>query len=300
MKARDFVELARPWQWTKNGLLFAGLIFSQNLIHPAFFMRSLAAFVIFCAASSAIYMLNDICDLDRDRLHPVKRSRPLPAGRVGRGEVLVVMGILMALVLVVSWFLGRPFFVSVLAFLTINASYSFLFRSVVVLDAMLIAISFVVRAVAGVMVLRPVQGDIELSPWLLVCTLFLALFLALGKRRHELGLLETGAAGHRAPLGQYSRAFLDQMLSIVSAATLIAYAIYTIAPATVSKFQSPALVITIPFVVYGVFRYLYLIQERNEGGNPSQSLYRDRALLLTIASWLLVVVLVLYHTRRVA
>ena len=298
MKARDLVDLARPWQWSKNGLLFAGLIFSRNLIHPAFFMRSLAAFFIFCAASSAIYMLNDLCDLERDRLHPVKRSRPLPAGRIGRGEVLAVVVMLMALVLIVSWFLGPLFFASVLAFLIVNASYSFFFRSVVVLDAMLIAISFVIRGVAGVMVLRPVQADIELSPWLLVCTLFLALFLALGKRRHELSLLEADAAGHRASLGQYSRAFLDQMLSIVSAATLIGYAIYTIAPATVSKFQSPALVITIPFVAYGIFRYLYLIQVRNEGGNPSQALFRDRALLLTIAIWLLVVVLVLYHSGQ--
>jgi 4-hydroxybenzoate polyprenyltransferase len=297
LTVRDLVQLARPWQWSKNGILFAGLIFSRNLIHPSFFLRSAAAFVLFCLASSAIYMLNDACDMERDRLHPVKRLRPLPAGRVTRRQVLGVTGVLLVISLIGAWFLGRQFFFSMLAFLAVNASYSFFFRNIVVLDAMLIAISFVVRAVAGVLVLRPVEAGIELSPWLLVCTLFLALFLALGKRRHELGLLETHAAGHRASLGHYSLSLLDQMISVVSAATLIAYAIYTIDPATISKFQSQNLVITIPFVAYGIFRYLFLIQERNEGGNPSRVLYRDGPLLATMASWILVVVFVLYKAR---
>ena len=297
MTLRDLVQLARPWQWSKNGILFAGLIFSRNLTHPSFFMRSAAAFLLFCIASSAIYMLNDACDMERDRLHPMKRTRPLPSGRVSRGQVLAVTGVLLLVAVVGAWFLGRPFFLSMLAFLAVNASYSFFFRNIVVLDAMLIAVSFVIRAVAGVMVLRPVEESIELSPWLLVCTLFLALFLALGKRRHELGLLETHAAGHRASLGDYSRSLLDQMISVVSAATLIAYAIYTIDPATITKFGSRNLVITIPFVAYGIFRYLFLIQERNEGGNPSRALYRDGPLLATIASWLVVVVLVLYKAR---
>ena len=297
MRLRDLVQLARPWQWSKNGILFAGLIFSRNLVHPSFFLRSLAGFLLFCIASSAIYMLNDACDMERDRLHPVKRSRPLPAGRVSRTQVLAITSVLLVVALAGSWMLGRPFFLSMLAFLAVNASYSFFFRSIVVLDAMLIAISFVIRAVAGVMVLRPVEAGIELSPWLLVCTLFLALFLALGKRRHELGLLEAHAAEHRASLGAYSRSLLDQLITVVSAATLIAYAIYTIDPATISKFQSRNLVVTIPFVAYGIFRYLYLIQERNEGGNPSRALYRDGPLLATIASWLLVVVLILYKAR---
>lgn len=297
MRLRDLVQLARPWQWSKNGILFAGLIFSRNLVHPSFFLRSFAAFLLFCVASSAIYMLNDACDMERDRLHPVKRSRPLPAGRVSRPQVLAITSVLLVIAVAGSWMLGRQFFLSMLAFLAVNASYSFFFRSIVVLDAMLIAISFVIRAVAGVMVLRPVEAGIELSPWLLVCTLFLALFLALGKRRHELGLLEAHAAEHRASLGAYSRSLLDQLITVVSAATLIAYAIYTIDPATISKFQSRNLVVTIPFVAYGIFRYLYLIQERNEGGNPSRALYRDGPLLATIASWLLVVVLVLYKAR---
>jgi len=297
LRLRDLVQLARPWQWSKNGILFAGLIFSRNLVHPSFFLRSFAAFLLFCVASSAIYMLNDACDMERDRLHPVKRSRPLPAGRVSRPQVLAITSVLLVIAAAGSWLLGRPFFLSMLAFLAVNASYSFFFRNIVVLDAMLIAISFVIRAVAGVMVLRPVEAGIELSPWLLVCTLFLALFLALGKRRHELGLLEAHAAEHRASLGAYSRSLLDQLITVVSAATLIAYAIYTIDPATISKFQSRNLVVTIPFVAYGIFRYLYLIQERNEGGNPSRALYRDGPLLATIASWLLVVVLILYKAR---
>lgn len=297
MKVRDLVQIARPWQWSKNGILFAGLIFSQHLHETTFLLRSLAAFAVFCLASSAIYVLNDLCDLSRDRLHPRKCLRPLPSGRVSRSQAgTFTLGLLLAAI-AGGYALGMPFFTTMGAFILVNVAYSIRLRSVVILDVMLIAISFVLRAVAGVMVLRPIEAGIELSPWLLVCTLFLALFLALGKRRHELGLLEETAAQHRASLGEYSQAFLDQMMGVVSAATLIAYAIYTIAPATVSKFHSPALVVTIPFVAYGIFRYLFLIQARNEGGSPSRVLYRDMPLLTTILAWLAVVVGVLYASR---
>lgn len=297
MRLRELVELARPWQWSKNGILFAGLIFSRHLLDSGHVLRAAAAFAVFCLASSAIYVLNDLCDLERDRLHPAKRGRPLPSGRVTRRGAGTLALVLLAASAVSAWVLGGPFFASFGAFVFVNSAYSVWFRSVVLLDVMLIAISFVIRAVAGVMVLRPVEAGIELSPWLLVCTLFLALFLALGKRRHELSLLEDQAAEHRASLGEYSRGFLDQMIAIVSAATLIAYAIYTIAPGTVSKFHSPALVVTIPFVAYGIFRYLFLIQARDEGGNPSRILVRDGPLLGTILAWLIAVVVVLYASR---
>lgn len=297
MKARDLVQLARPWQWSKNGILFAGLIFSRHLLEPSYLLRSLAAFAVFCLASSAIYVLNDLCDLSRDRLHPRKRERPLPSGRVSRNQAGTLTVVLLLAAIAGGFTLGTPFFTSLGAFVLVNAAYSMKLRSVVILDVMLIAVSFVLRAVAGVMVLRPVEATIELSPWLLVCTLFLALFLALGKRRHELTLLEEHATQHRASLGDYSMALLDQMMGVVSAATLIAYAIYTIAPATVSKFHSPALVATLPFVAYGIFRYLFLIQARDEGGSPSRVLYRDVPLLTTILAWLAVVVGVLYASR---
>jgi 4-hydroxybenzoate polyprenyltransferase len=298
LRGRDLVALLRPWQWSKNGIVFAGIIFSQNLLDPRFVLRSLAGFVVFCIASSAVYVLNDVRDVERDRLHPEKRGRPVASGRVSPAAAYLIAALLAAVAVVAACFLGTPFLLALIVFLVVNAAYSVWLRNVVILDVMLIAISFVARAVAGVMVLRPVDAAIELSPWLLVCTFFLALFLALGKRRHELALLEGQASGHRGSLGDYSLAFLDQMISTVTAATLIAYAIYTIAPGTVSKFHSPALVVTLPFVGYGIFRYLFLLRERQEGGNPSRLLYRDTPLWVTIVAWLAVVIVVLYQGAR--
>jgi 4-hydroxybenzoate polyprenyltransferase len=296
LTARELLQLTRPWQWSKNGILFAGLIFSQNLLDPSYILRSAAAFALFCLASSAVYVLNDLFDVERDRRHPVKRGRPIASGRVSRGRALALFGFLVAVVGAGSAGLGGAFLGCVAVFLVVNTAYSIHLRNIVILDVMLIALSFIIRAIAGVLALRPLDRTIELSPWLLVCTLFLALFLALGKRRHELGLLEGDAADHRATLGEYSLTFLDQLITIVTSGTLIAYAIYTIAPGTLDKFHSPALVFTIPFVAYGVFRYLFLIQARDGGGNPSRSLYRDIPLLLTILGWLLVVVIVLYRS----
>jgi 4-hydroxybenzoate polyprenyltransferase len=291
---RDLALLLRPWQWSKNGIIFAGLIFSQNLLVWDYLVRSIWALGVFCVASSAVYVLNDIFDIERDRLHPVKRNRPLAAGRVSLGRAGFLFVLLLVLSVVGGIRLGQEFLVCLVVFLLINIAYSVHLRNVVILDVMLIAISFVIRAVAGVVALRPLGTEIDLSPWLLVCTLFLALFLGLGKRRHELSLLEGDASDHRLSLGEYSAAFLDQLITIVTAATLIAYAIYTIAPATLSKFHSRNLVLTIPFVAYGIFRYLYLIQTRNEGGSPSRLLYRDVPILLTVLGWIVVVVGVLY------
>jgi 4-hydroxybenzoate polyprenyltransferase len=290
----DLVQLLRPWQWSKNGILFAGLIFSRHLLDPAYAGRAILAFAVFCLASSAVYALNDVIDAGRDRMHPAKRTRPVASGRVSRGAA---SGLSLFLVLVSVGFgslLGREFLLSLVLFLGVNLLYSTRLKHAVVLDVLTIAISFVIRAIAGVMALRPLEPTLELSPWLLVCTLFLALFLGFAKRRQELALLAGEAGQHRATLTEYSAGFLDQLITIVTAATLIAYTIYTIAPGTVTKFHSPALVYTIPFVVYGIFRYLYLIRERGDGGSPSRTLYRDLPLLATIAGWLAVAILVIY------
>jgi 4-hydroxybenzoate polyprenyltransferase len=294
MSPADLLQIIRPWQWSKNGIIFAGLIFSQNLLVPEYITRSIWAFAIFCVASSAVYILNDIFDIQRDRLHPRKKDRPIAAGRVTIGAGGFLFTGLVVLSVVGGIGLGQEFLLSLVVFLLLNIAYSVHLKNIVILDVMLIAISFVIRAIAGVVALRPLGSEIELSPWLLVCTLFLALFLALGKRKHELTTLEGDAADHRHTLGEYSPVFLDQMITIVTAATLIAYAIYTIAPGTLTKFHSRNLVLTIPFVVYGVFRYLFLIQSRNEGGAPSRVLYRDVPILLTVMGWFAVVVVVLY------
>lgn len=297
MKGKDAAALLRPWQWIKNGILFAGLVFSVHLADPSYALRAVAGFAVFCLASSAIYVLNDLFDRERDRLHPTKRDRPIASGRVSVGEAAGVFLALFAVSCAAAIPLGRPFLAVLGIFYLVNFNYSAWLKNVVVLDVILIAVSFVVRAIAGVTALRPLDPAIEISPWLLVCTLFLALFLGLGKRRHELDLLERGASGHRATLGQYSRGFLDQLITVVTGATLIAYAIYTIAPGTVDKFHTPSLVYTIPFVVYGVFRYLYLIWERAGGGNPSRTFYRDVPILLTTLGWLATVIAVIYAER---
>ncbi len=297
MSLRDVAQLLRPWQWSKNGILFAGLVFSVHLLDPAFALRALGGFVTFCLASSAIYVLNDLCDVERDRLHPTKRNRPIASGRLRPRSALTVLAVLLVASAVLGGRLGASFLGVLGMFYLVNVGYSLWLKNVVILDVLLIAISFVIRAIGGVMALRPLDPTIEISPWLLVCTFFLALFLGLGKRRHELVLLETDASGHRATLREYSKGFLDQLIAIVTAGTLLAYAIYTVAPGTVSKFHTPSLVYTIPFVVYGVFRYLYLIWEREQGGSPSRTFYRDLPILLTTLGWLATVVVVIYAGR---
>jgi 4-hydroxybenzoate polyprenyltransferase len=227
-------------------------------------------------------------------VHPEKRDRPVAAGRVPLSAAWTLAAALMLITAAAGALIGPQFLAALGAFYGINLAYSMWLKNVVLLDVMMIALSFVTRAVAGVMALRPLEPDLEISPWLLVCTLFLALFLGFGKRRHELTLLEKEASGHRATLGEYTPVFLDQLIAIVTAATIIAYAIYTVAPETIAKFQTHQLVATVPFVAYGVFRYLFLIQRRGGGGSPSRALYRDPPLALAVAAWIVAVAMVLY------
>jgi 4-hydroxybenzoate polyprenyltransferase len=284
----------RPRQWIKNGVLFAGLIFSQNALDPRLLLRAVAGFVVFCAVSGASYIINDFVDLDRDRLHPEKRLRPMASGALPPAVGLATAAVLLAIGLRTATWLGDEFAFTAAAYTGLILAYSLLFKRVIILDALAIAVGFVLRAIAGVEVVRAADPATELSPWLLVCTLFLALFLAVGKRRQELVMLESGAASHRRTLGEYSPALLDLMMGVMTAATIIAYSTYTISPATVAKFQSPALVYTIPFVLYGIFRYVYLVLERQSGGNPTEVLLTDVPLIVNILLWLLAVGLILY------
>lgn len=288
------VTSLRPRQWIKNGVLFAGLIFSRNALEPRLIGRALAGFLIFCAVSGASYIINDYLDLERDRLHPEKRRRPMASGALPPAVGLGAAALLLAVALLSATWLGAGFTLSAVAYAALILVYSLAFKRMIILDALAIAVGFVLRAIAGVEVVRAADPATELSPWLLVCTLFLALFLAVGKRRQELVMLEASAASHRRTLGEYSPALLDLMMGVMTAATLIAYATYTIAPATLAKVQSPALVYTIPFVVYGIFRYAYLVMERQSGGNPAEVLLTDVPLLVNILMWLAVVGLILY------
>jgi 4-hydroxybenzoate polyprenyltransferase len=294
---RDLVVEARPWQYTKNLILFAGLVFARHLLDSAYLTRSIVAFLSFCLLSSSIYVMNDLIDLERDRIHPRKKNRPLASGRISRSAgVVLFLFFLASGAALVAW-LGREFAIAATFFLLLNVAYTFFLKHLVVLDVMAIALSFEVRAIAGVEALKPLDPNIEISPWLLVVTLFLALFLGFGKRRHELNLLRSDAAGHRATLGEYSEQFLDTLIAVVTASTVLAYAIYTVAPDTIDKFNTTGLVYSIPFVVYGIFRYLYLIYERKIGGSPSETLLTDVPLLLTIVSWMISVFWVVYLGR---
>jgi len=295
---RHIVASMRIYQWTKNLVLFAGIIFTLKFLEPIYVRDTVLGFLLFSLAVSGMYILNDILDIERDRLHATKRDRPIAAGKVPIGVasawamLFLVVGIGGALLL------GVRFGLTVAAYVALALLYSLVLKHLVLLDVTTIALLFVLRATAGVELIRDraVRSgeEVILSPWLLVCAFFLALFLAIGKRRHELATLEGDAARHRAALGAYTPRLLDQLVSVVTSATLLAYSVYTIAPETIEKFGGRPLYLTIPFVLYGIFRYLYLMYAEEKGGNPSEHLYRDRPTLVNVILWGAALLAILY------
>jgi len=280
----------RPQQWTKNLIVFAGLLFSMKLFEPAAVITAVEAFVIFCALSGVVYLVNDVMDRDSDRRHPTKSRRPIAAGDLPVSMALSVAGVIAAVSLAAAYALGWRFGAVATAYLALQAMYSGPLKHIVIIDVLTIAIGFVLRAVAGAVVI-----NVVISHWLFVCTILLALFIALAKRRHELVLLADGATGHRPILGEYSAYLLDQMIAVVTASTLIAYIFYTISPETEQKFGTSWLGLTIPFPLYGIFRYLYLVHRREGGGSPADLLLNDRPLLACVTLWVVAVVLIIYH-----
>jgi 4-hydroxybenzoate polyprenyltransferase len=285
---RALLVSLRPHQWTKNLVVLAALAFSKHLFDGDAVARAALAFATFCGLSGAVYLVNDLVDLERDRLHPLKRARPIASGALRIPTARAAAAFLLALGLLAAWGLGPGFFACALTYLALNLAYSFVLKDVVILDVLAIAIGFVVRAVAGALAIQVVFSD-----WLLVCTILLALFLALAKRRHELATLED-AAGHRQALAEYSPYLLDQMIAVVTASCLTAYAFYTLAPETVEKYRTDRLALTIPIVIYGIFRYLYLVHRKEQGGSPSDVLLTDWPLLVAVALWAAAVVLIVY------
>jgi len=281
--------MSLPHQWTKNLVIFAALALSKHLFEPEAVARATLAFVVFCALSGAVYLVNDLSDLERDRLHPQKRERPIASGAL---SVPVARAVALAMGLAslgFSLLLGRGFALVVVGFLGLNLAYSFVLKNVVILDVIAIAIGFVLRAAAGAIAI-----GVRISDWLLVCTILLALFLALAKRRHELVSLNDTAAFHRAILAEYSPYLLDQMIAVVTASCVTAYAFYTLAPETIEKYRTDRLALTIPFVLYGIFRYLYLVHRREQGGSPTDVLLTDRPLLVAVALWAATIVAIVY------
>jgi 4-hydroxybenzoate polyprenyltransferase len=288
--ALNLLTAIRPGQWTKNLLVFAGLLFGLRLLDPAAVLRSGAAFAIFCALSSTVYLFNDIADRDSDRRHPLKATRPIASGALPVAAAVIAAAALGAVALAASVAIGWRFAVVAVAYLALQALYSGVLKHIVIIDVLTLSGGFVLRAVAGA-----VAVDVMISNWLLVCTTLLALFVSLAKRRHEIVLLADGAASHRPILGEYSPYLLDQMIAVVTASTLIAYIVYTVSPETEQKFGTEWLGLTIPFPLYGIFRYLYLVHRRAGGGSPADLLLTDRPLLVCVALWALAVAILIYR-----
>ena len=291
--AAPLIRSLRPGQWTKNLLVFAGLIFGEKLLDPNAAGRAAAAFGIFCLLSSTVYLVNDVRDRDADRLHPVKAKRPIASGALSVTTAVAAAVLLAAVSAGAAFWLSYTFGLVALAYLALLTAYSFVLKHVVIVDVLVLAGGFVLRAAAGA-----VAVGVDFSHWLLLLTLLGALFLALSKRRAELVALAGGAGAHRKSLAQYSPYLLDQMIGVVTASTLLAYAFYTIHPETVAKFGTDRLLWTVPFPLYGIFRYLYLVHQREGGGNPSDTLLDDRPILACVALWGLAVIAIVYGPWR--
>ena len=278
VSAADWGRLLRPRQWTKNLVVFAGLLFTGSFRHPDAVGEAGLAFVIFCLLSSTGYLLNDVIDAEQDRRHPVKSTRPIAAGRIRPATAVIVAILLASSALVDALLLDRIFALIALAYLAVTLTYTLYWKHQVILDLLAITAGFLLRAVAGAVVLH-----VEISPWLLVCVSLLALLLGLGKRRFELALLADDAHHHRPVLADYSRPFLDQAMTIVASSAAVTYAVYAISSRT--AVNHPALVLTAPLVFYCVLRYIYLVFHHEQGGQPEEMLLSDRPLYIAILLW---------------
>jgi 4-hydroxybenzoate polyprenyltransferase len=291
------IQALRPKQWTKNLLVFAGVVFAQLAGDPAMLLRALGGFVAFSLLAGTVYLVNDLKDVEADRQHPKKSKRPVASGRLQPTVAWAAVPVLLVAVGVLAAWLGSGFTWVLVAYLVSNVAYSFGLKHQVILDVFLIAAGFVLRAVAGVELLLPVAPATEISSWLLVCTFFGALFLAVSKRRRELANAGSSASAQRSVLASYTPELLDRMLTVSASTTLMAYALYTIWPATVAKFGSEALIITVPVVAYGVFRYLHLVRVSETSEDPSQVMLTDRPIQLALLLYLLLAYSVLYLSR---
>ncbi len=281
------IESLRPKQWTKNLLLLAALIFSSNLFNLKLSVPAFEGFLIFCLTSGSVYILNDLIDKKQDRLHPVKKFRPVASGRLPSGVAAAAWLFFAGGSLLWAFAVNASFGAIVLTYFALQTLYSLLLKKMAIVDIFIIALGFVLRVIAGAAIIA-----VPMSPWFIVCTMFLSLFLALGKRRFELVSVEAGA--RRASLKGYSVGLLDQMMTIVTACTVMTYALYTLAPETVSKFHTSNLIYTLPFVLFGIFRYLYLIYTEGKGGSPEDILLSDNPLIADILLYGAAVWFILY------
>lgn len=286
MYLKQVIISLRPGQWIKNFFVFAALIFARKFTDLAAIEKALAAFALFCLVSSGVYLINDVIDYEKDKRHPVKKNRPIASGKISRGLALALAVVLIILSVSLSYVVSRELSFVILAYALLNLFYSLYLKNVVILDVICIAVGFVLRVIAGAMAV-----GVIFSSWLLLCTFFLTLFLAIGKRKNELMVL--GNAEQRAVLGGYSLELLNQMNAVVLPSTLITYALYTF-----SSWHSQWLILTVPVVLYGLFRYLYIVDKKRVSDNgPSDDLFYDRPLQLTVTVWILIVLAVLLYAK---
>lgn len=282
----------RPRQWTKNLLLFAGLVFTSRFTDLNATLRVTGGFLIFCLLSGVIYVLNDLRDIEQDRLHPVKCLRPIACGAVSQRVALTMAVILGVFSLLVSFTLGIAFATLAVSYFVLNLLYSLWLKHVVIVDILCIAMGFVIRALAGVAILRAMDSAIEISQWFLLCAFFLALFLAICKRRHELALtVALNGGSTRKVIEEYSPALLDQMVAITTTSTIMTYALW----AALGKFADERMIYTLPLVVFGIFRYLYLVYRRDEGGEPESILLADIPMIICVLLWLAAVTAIMFQ-----
>ncbi len=285
---KNLLQTMRPKQWVKNVFIFAGIFFDAKIYHLQSLIHTLLAFIIFCLVSSAIYLLNDLADMEKDRSHPLKKNRPLASGALKPVTAKIATLLLLSLSIPIAFWLRPLFGIVVVIYATLMGLYSFALKEIVLIDVMTISAGFVLRVWAGTTVIEVTR----FSPWLYVCTTLLALFIALNKRRHELNLLAEEALNHRSSLQEYSQTLLDNMTSLVTSAALVAYAFYTFSAPNLP--ENHAMMLSIPFVIYGIFRYMYLIHEKHLGGAPEDIMLRDKPMLITLLLWGLTAAIVLY------
>jgi 4-hydroxybenzoate polyprenyltransferase len=288
------LKAMRPKQWTKNVLLFAGLLFALEFTDPISIARAFAGFALFCVFSSSVYIMNDVRDREKDKHNARTRNRPIASGALSPGAAIAAVAVMLPIALILGYLLNPWFFVVAVVYMAKDVGYSFGLKDVVILDVFLIAAGFTLRAAAGALAI-----GVEISTWLYMVTSLGALFLALNKRKHEVLLLAENASSHRPVLGQYSAALIDEMLAVVTASTVMAYSLYTFTAENLPPRlrENHLMMLTIPFVLYGIFRYLFLVYQRNEGSSPEEALFRDKPLLICVVLWALTAAGLLYFFR---
>jgi 4-hydroxybenzoate polyprenyltransferase len=288
---RLLLQSVRPQQWIKNLFILIPLPFGQKLFHYPSLLQGIQAVAIFCMMTGGVYLINDVLDLESDRKHPLKRLRPLARGLISPTLAKIAAAVLLLLSFIWGALCGKAFFLILLIYVAIQLLYSLKLKEIVIIDIFCITAGFFLRIVAGCVAIQ-----VEISHWLIICAVLLSMFLALGKRRHELVYIEeSNGEVHRKVLSEYSRYFLDQMIGIVSATSLLSYALYCISTETILKFQTEHMIYTLPFVIFGIFRYLYLIHQRNGGGSPEKVFISDWPLLSSVVMWGFTCVLIIYR-----